>query len=204
MTLDNVSCAVLPQSASTDVVVSGDKHKWDRVGYKSPPPAKRTGHILLAHENKLYLFGGTDGNYHYNDTWSFDLSTGEWTELSCIGYIPSPREGHAAAIVDDVIYVFGGRDVNGKDLGDLAAFRITSEFGKVCFGQADIVDQRWYMFQNMGPAPSPRSGHSMVAAHGRVFVIGGEGTGVVGVRDDPSLIHILDTSAYVHFAVDRS
>lgn len=56
-----------------------------------------------------------------------DIDTGEWTELSCIGYIPVPREGHAAAIVDDVIYTFGGRDVNGKDLGDLAAFRITSE-----------------------------------------------------------------------------
>jgi hypothetical protein len=67
--------------------------------------------------------------YHYNDTWSFDIATGAWTELSCIGYIPVPREGHAAAVVDDVMYIFGGRDVNGKDLGDLAAFRITSKLG---------------------------------------------------------------------------
>jgi hypothetical protein len=72
-------------------------------------------------------FGGTDGNFHYNDTWCLDIASGEWQELSCIGYIPVPREGHAAAMVDDVIYVFGGRDVNGKDLGDLAAFRTTSE-----------------------------------------------------------------------------
>jgi hypothetical protein len=72
-------------------------------------------------------FGGTDGNFHYNDTWCLDIASGEWAELSCIGYIPVPREGHAAAMVDDVIYVFGGRDVNGKDLGDLAAFRTTSK-----------------------------------------------------------------------------
>lgn len=71
-------------------------------------------------------FGGTDGNYHYNDTWCFDPSTGTWAELSCIGFIPLPREGHAAAIVDDTIYIFGGRDVKGKDLGDLAAFRLSS------------------------------------------------------------------------------
>lgn len=71
-------------------------------------------------------FGGTDGNYHYNDTWCFDPSTGAWAELSCIGFIPLPREGHAAAIVDDTIYIFGGRDVKGKDLGDLAAFRLSS------------------------------------------------------------------------------
>lgn len=77
----------------------------------------------------MYRFGGTDGAYHYNDTWSFDLVTSTWTELSCIGYIPTPREGHAGAVVDGVMYVFGGRDVNGKDLGDLAAFRISSASG---------------------------------------------------------------------------
>lgn len=38
-----------------------------------------------------------------------------------------PREGHAAALVDDVIYVFGGRGVDGKDLNDLAAFKISSK-----------------------------------------------------------------------------
>ena len=80
-------------------------------------------------------FGGTDGNFHYNDTWCLDIASGEWQELSCIGYIPVPREGHAAAMVDDVIYIFGGRDVNGKDLGDLAAFRTTSKslFSFHCF-----------------------------------------------------------------------
>lgn len=71
-------------------------------------------------------FGGTDGKYHYNDTWSFSLSTRKWTELQCIGFIPSAREGHAAAVVGNVIYIFGGRGVDGQDLGDLAAFKISS------------------------------------------------------------------------------
>jgi hypothetical protein len=57
-----------------------------------------------------------------------------------------------------------------------------------------MVDQRWYMFQNMGPAPTPRSGHAMVAAHGKVFVVGGEANASSAAgRDDPSLIHILDS-----------
>ena len=73
-------------------------------------------------------FGGTDGQYHYNDTWAFDLNTRKWSELQCIGFIPSPREGHAAALVDDVVYIFGGRGVDGKDLGDLAAFKISSQY----------------------------------------------------------------------------
>jgi hypothetical protein len=61
-----------------------------------------------------------------------------------------------------------------------------------------MVDQRWYMFQNMGPAPTPRSGHAMVAAHGKVFVVGGEANASSAAgRDDPSLIHILDSCKFL-------
>lgn len=115
-------------------------------------PAKRTGHVCVTYGERIYLcvdcvlpcmrllltnihhflllparrFGGTDGLYHYNDTWQFDVPTRTWKEVTCIGFIPVPREGHAAALVDDVMYVFGGRGVDGKDLGDLAAFKISS------------------------------------------------------------------------------
>ncbi|KAG9085142.1 Negative regulator of mitotic exit [Ceratobasidium sp. 370] len=90
------------------------------------PPPRRTGHVLVTYENKIYIFGGTDGAFHYNDTWVFDLATRTWTELTCIGFIPVPREGHAAALVGDVMYVFGGRGVDGKDLGDLGSFKISN------------------------------------------------------------------------------
>jgi Galactose oxidase, central domain len=72
-------------------------------------------------------FGGPDGQYHYNDTWLFDISTRQWTELQCTGYIPSPREGHAAALVGDIMYIFGGRGVDGADLSDLTAINLLSE-----------------------------------------------------------------------------
>lgn len=86
-----------------------------------------------------FSFGGTDGQYHYNDTWQYDLATGTWTELACIGYIPVPREGHAATLVDDVMYVFGGRGVDGKDLDDLAAFKISSA-SAVCEAVLRLAD----------------------------------------------------------------
>lgn len=152
---------------------------WDYLEPTTPErPARRTGHICMTYGDRIFIFGGTDGQYHYNDTWTFDLSTRSWSELSCIGYIPSPREGHAAALVDDVIYIFGGRGVDGKDLSDLAAFKISN--------------QRWYMFQNMGPQPSGRSGHAMAAVGPKVLVLGGESSSL-SKSDDPSLIHVLDT-----------
>jgi Galactose oxidase, central domain len=79
----------------------------------------------------LCRFGGGTSHNRYNDTWLFDVSTRKWTELQCTGCVPSSRRGHAAALVDDVMYVFGGRDVDGRDLGDLIAFKLSSKrFGK--------------------------------------------------------------------------
>ncbi|KLO08605.1 galactose oxidase [Schizopora paradoxa] len=149
-------------------------------------PARRTGHVSVSDGDKIYIFGGTDGQYHYNDTWMFCTSTRTWTELSCIGYIPSAREGHAAAAANGRMYIFGGRGVNGEDLADLAAF---------CFQK-----RRWYMFQNMGPAPCARSGHAMATFGSRVVVVGGESS-IAQCEDDKgrkakescSKIHILDT-----------
>lgn len=90
-----------------------------------------------------------------------------------------PREGHAAALVNDVMYIFGGRTDEGVDLGDLAAFRISTK--------------RWYSFQNMGPAPSPRSGHSMTAFGKQIIVVGGEPSSAPRDPVELSMSYILDT-----------
>ena len=116
----------------------------------------------------------------YNDVWTYDPRTNAWTLLDCIGYIPQPREGHSAALVGDVMYIFGGRTQEGNDLGDLAAFRITS--------------RRWYTFQNMGPSPSPRSGHSMTAYGQQIVVLAGEPSSAPRDPSELSLVYILDTA----------
>lgn len=125
-------------------------------------------------------FGGTNGFQWFNDVWCYDPSLNTWSQLDCIGYIPVPREGHAAALVDDVMYIFGGRTEEGADLGDLAAFRISS--------------RRWYTFQNMGPSPSPRSGHSMTTVGKTVVVVGGEPSQAAPPVNDLSMIYMLDTT----------
>ncbi|KAF6835912.1 kelch domain-containing protein [Colletotrichum plurivorum] len=143
-------------------------------------PAARTNHSVVTFNDKMYLFGGTNGYQWFNDVWSYDPATNEWSQLDCIGYIPVPREGHAATLVDDVMYIFGGRTEEGADLGDLAAFRITS--------------RRWYTFQNMGPSPSPRSGHSMTTVGKAVVVVGGEPSSSPASVGDLGIVYMLDTT----------
>ncbi|KAF6233597.1 hypothetical protein HO173_008154 [Letharia columbiana] len=143
------------------------------------PPA-RTNHTIVSWNDKLYLFGGTNGTQWFNDVWSYDPKVVAWTQLDCIGYIPAPREGHSAALVDDVMYIFGGRTEEGTDLGDLAAFRITS--------------RRWYTFQNMGPSPSPRSGHSMTAFGKNIVVLAGEPSSAARDPSELSMVYVLNTA----------
>ncbi|KXS96273.1 hypothetical protein AC578_3866 [Pseudocercospora eumusae] len=143
------------------------------------PPA-RTNHTIITWQDRLYLFGGTDGIHWYNDVWSYSPASNSWVQLDCIGYIPAPREGHAAALVGDVMYIFGGRNEEGNDLGDLAAFRISS--------------RRWYTFQNMGPSPSPRSGHSMTTVGKQIVVLAGEPSSAPRDPVELGLAYFLDTS----------
>ena len=77
------------------------------------------------------------------------------------------------------MYVFGGRTEEGTDLGDLAAFRISS--------------RRWYTFQNMGPSPSPRSGHSMTAYGKQIVVLAGEPSSAPRDPGELSMVYVLDT-----------
>ncbi|KAI8682995.1 hypothetical protein LRP88_05036 [Fusarium phalaenopsidis] len=158
-------------------------NRWEILvkGETSPKmPAARTNHTMITFNDKMYLFGGTNGFQWFNDVWCYDPAVNKWSQLDCIGYIPAPREGHAAALVDDVMYVFGGRTEEGTDLGDLAAFRISS--------------RRWYTFQNMGPSPSPRSGHSMTTVGKSIVVLGGEPSSTTTSVSDLGLLYVLDTS----------
>lgn len=86
-------------------------------------------------------------------------------------------------MVDGVMYIHGGRLEDGTDLGDLAAFRIESS--------------RWYYFQNMGPSPSPRSGHGMSAYGKKVLLFGGEPSSALSLSEsaeDLELVFVLDTT----------
>lgn len=168
------------QSATSGWEILIPNTKEGTVSSQGPSPPARTNHSIVTWNDKLYLFGGTDGLNWFNDVWTYDPRTNSWTELDCIGYIPVAREGHAAALVNDTMYIFGGRTREGVDLGDLAAFRISS--------------RRWYMFQNMGLSPSARSGHSMTAFGKHVVVLAGEPSSAPSDRGELSLAYILDTS----------
>ncbi|CAI7615484.1 unnamed protein product [Penicillium bialowiezense] len=171
------------------------KYNWEQLiqsshqgGPAGRVPSARTNHTVVNFRDKLYLFGGTNGRQWFNDVWAYDHLRNIWTELGCVGMIPVPREGHAVALVDDVMYVFGGRTDEGVDLKDLSALRIET--------------QRWYSIQNTGPAPSPRSGHSMTVIGKEIMVTAGEPSSGPIDAEELSMVYILDTSK-IRYSDDR-
>ncbi|KAK9481329.1 hypothetical protein V1514DRAFT_323551 [Lipomyces japonicus] len=150
-------------------------------------PSPRTNHSMVVYDEKLYLFGGTNGAEWFNDTWCFDPVTASWTRLPCVGLHPKPSEGHRASIVNGIMYIFGGRSADGHDLRDLISLKLSS--------------RRWYSFKNMGPSPSARSGHTLTLVNKKIITLGGRPNG--GSAPDLEFAYILDTSR-IRYPPDQS
>ncbi|ODV89918.1 hypothetical protein CANCADRAFT_31017 [Tortispora caseinolytica NRRL Y-17796] len=161
-----------------NLLTSKSQGEWVLLPVSGNAPNPRTNHSMIIYRNTLILFGGTDSVNWFNDVWCFDLSTSQWTEISTAGFVPVPCEGHTAALVDDAMYVLGGRSAESEDLNLLSALKLSS--------------MRWFMFQNMGTGPSPRSGHSMSVSGSKIYVLGGEPS--TGVAEDLDCTFVLDTS----------
>ena len=59
-------------------------------------PSGRSYHSLTAIGNKLYMFGGNDGERALDELWSFDVEKEKWEYIETFGEQPSRRWGHAA------------------------------------------------------------------------------------------------------------
>jgi hypothetical protein len=67
----------------------------------SPPPSPRCFASCVAVENRVYLFGGTDGVDNFGDLWVFNSQEGamRWERSIAVGIPPSPRYGHEVVLL---------------------------------------------------------------------------------------------------------
>ncbi|KAK3807119.1 MAG: hypothetical protein JOS17DRAFT_692295, partial [Linnemannia elongata] len=171
------------------------RKEWNRPPLQGPLPTPRHSHSGCSVGTTMYIFGGqldnfylddiaafdmktTDADYFYNDIWCFDPRALTWTPIPASGYLPTGRHGHACTVTDGTMYIFGGNSPDGTELNDAYAFK--------------IHERRWYLFQNVGPVASPRSGHTMCTIKDRIFVLGGESEQTM--QEDSALIHVLELS----------
>ncbi len=151
-----------------DIITS----QWKMLTPTGSPPAPRQQASAVFYDNKIYFFGGWNGNLsqpiYYNDVWSYSINTNsrdanEWKLVrgaSNSANVPQGRGGHTAVVYGDGMYVFGGVTAQGIN-GELWRY--------------DFASATWN--NNLGGgtvAPSPRFGHSSVIYKNSLYVYGGE------------------------------
>ena len=171
------------ENASVDL---GDTWAYDRAtntwAQLSPVGASPSARCRFAMtydkaRGKVILFGGYEDptDRCLSDTWSLDLATQTWTDLSPAGPVPSAR-GWTQMVYDETngkVILFGGWGEDaGVDLNDTWAY--------------DPVANAWTELHPAGDTPSPREPCPLVydPASGRVILFGGTNDSTDNCTDD--------------------
>jgi N-acetylneuraminic acid mutarotase len=128
-------------------------------------PSKRYGQAMCydSSSGQILLFGGTDDNTFFQDTWIYTISTNTWAECNT-SFSPAPRSG-AVMIADPIdrsIILYGGHD----------GYNIYNDIWSY-----NISDKIWTN-RNLTQGPSPRSYATMTddSKDDNLFLFGGIGS----------------------------
>jgi len=121
-------------------------------------PGCLRAHTATLCGDKIYLFGGGDGQQYSGDLFVLDTNTMHWTKPEVNGSVPGPRRAHSSCLYGKKIIIFGGGD------GIKAINEIYS---------LDIDKMLWEKLVTKGDIPSPRGYHSAVITMDKMWVYGG-------------------------------
>lgn len=75
------------------IISSSELRKWTDLSSETNHPAARHSATMVAHGNRLYLFGGCgEGQVPLSDLWLFDITTKKWTKVKKV----APHEDSAS------------------------------------------------------------------------------------------------------------
>jgi hypothetical protein len=139
------------------------------------PEAREHGAFIIDEQGgRVLLFGGSGYSPYMdplNDMWSYEPSTGEWTEITPSGDVPSGGGSRRVAQTGEegVAYLHGGYGLDGADHGEL--YRLDFTGGDLVF--TELAQQN---------APADRALHAFAYDPGgdRFVMFGGVGAGVFG------------------------
>jgi N-acetylneuraminic acid mutarotase len=152
------------------------ERRWFNVQGSGELYSARTGHTVVEHGGRFYLFGGTDKQRRQQDLYVFDVPRARWSRLQARGEIPSRRSGALGTEYGGKMYVFGGYE--GRE---------QQYFNTIhCF---DFEACEWTLVRPAGgeparalvasntsqPAtrPHPRTDHCLIGHAGQLVVFGG-------------------------------
>merc|ERR1712018_255302 len=123
-------------------------------------PFQRYGHTVVAHEGKIYLFGGRNDIHSCNNVYCFDTKLHQWSRVEAWAKLPTGRDGHSACVIGDAMFIFGGyaesNVANSPDVYKL-----------------DLNNFEWTLVRCIGAFPAYRDFHTATAIGNRMYIFGG-------------------------------
>ncbi len=156
--------------------------EWNEINVNGAKPQKRLSFSLdyagyIDGSHKILMFGGVNeleyGSEILGDTWEFDLSTNEWTEINTNGVSPSPRtRSNMVYVGDNKVILFGGQ----------TSFSCEGETDDTW--EYDLNTHSWSEIIIDGVNPPPRNDYAMAyIPNGKVIIQGGWHHFITGYRD---------------------
>lgn len=131
-------------------------------------------------DGKIYAIGGGSkfGEGGLGTLEVYDPVTDTWSARSDM---PTPRQKPASYVVDGKIYVIGGAEFH---------FIANWVYGVECYTTVEEYDPATDTWTEKSSMPTARSFHSACAVEGRIYIIGGGGSGSYGSWNNP--IHVME------------
>jgi len=161
-------------------ILDTDLLAWRNCEVKGDVPPPRGYHAsCLLDNNKILVYGGSDGQECFSDVAIFDTVSSTWSKQKVIN--PKPRLGHTVSAIGNTVFAFGGH--NGTDyVNDLDVLSMRG--------------QEWTSLPHTGTSPQPRGYHTATYYDSRLFVYGGFDNSKC--FDE---ITVLDLSIYAYFGL---
>jgi len=112
--------------------------------------------------DKIYIFGGFDGNLRYADFYCYEIKAHTWSKIVGLGELPPNRFGHTSIVYTGSLYCFGGW--NGHyTMDDIYQYSFETNI--------------WYDIKKVkGEKPLCRYRHSAVIVNSKMYIFGGVDT----------------------------
>lgn len=152
-------------------------NKWAELvpdGQPGSPPSRHAAQAgQVAVNGTITLYGGEGPPPTFevlNDTWTYDIATGDWSDIGpAVPGIEPGRNYAAAGVIGDDLYVQGG-DVPGGEAGCGAPFpqNPVEELWRL-----DLPSKTWKQLSPAGDKLVRLKRHSAAAVRGKLYVVNG-------------------------------
>lgn len=124
--------------------------QWELLKSGGQVPCERSGHAVVVHHGKAFLFGGYGGQVatHLSDFYLYDFGSTNWKAITASENVPCPRTAFTMCVTpESLIYLWGGTDHDLQGLEDQQLYEFdicTSKWNIITATNTNILTLRYF------------------------------------------------------------